>query len=567
MGDLSISNTIWSLGCACQEAFDSVFGSTVEKADKLAMKAANTFTDGVDSIAAYTFVKEPQHVTAAERALVPVVAVGYGVIALFPASCSDPESPPANDAGPRLDGPPHDFINPDGITCNYLGVKLDDSNVIVTTSDKTSSELSGRVLRFYAKDATNPGVSISSINSNDWQLNYQSQLSFEISSKIKLVSGLKAQPKVQIYFKGNNSNTPNLELSTIPGINAWVKQTLIIPLSLLPKTVGRIRFFVETKGADVDVLIKNVSFNCGNVADGGLGDQGVQPDLVRLPDSGVYVEQGSYDAVIKEGPVVDQGYSDGLVVIDQSGVSPDGVIPDYFITDILKPDTGAAPSGQLITGTPTYVHNMNAHDSANWQMSTWANGSPFDVMWKSSQITFANGFMTITLVKSPSGSQYSYDSGEYRTIQQIYTDGYFEARMKGAQGSGLISAFFIWGNSKDEVDIVEIPGKDCKGFQLNYYLKGVGGHETMVYPGGNFDACKDFHNYGVHKTTNFIKYYLDGKLVLTVINSTSTPLPSQPGHMMFNLWVPDKTLYGWAGQPTFTPPAKALVDWLKHLKP
>lgn len=479
--------------------------------------------------------------------------------------CSDSVAD-SNDSGLIRDGGPADFTNPDGITCKQVPVKLDENNVEVKASGNTSFELKDEVLRFFAKgaDSSNyPSVFIAPKNSNSWQLNSQSQLTFEISSDIKITFGTKARPKLQLFFSGNNSAKPDRELNSIPDINIWTKQKLVIPVGSLPKKVARIRFFVETDGADVEVSVKNISFNCGQVSDAGIGDQGVQPDLVRIPDTNFYMEQGAYDVAFNDGYIVDQGFSDGVVIIDQGKN-----FPDYLTPDSLKADTTATPSGQLITGTPTYVHNMNANDSANWLMANWVNGSPFDVIWKPGQISFAGGFMTINLNKCLSACQgYTYESGEYRTIKQVYTNGKFEARMKGAQGSGLVSAFFIWGSSKDEVDIVEILGKDCKGFQTNYYLKGVGGHETMIYPGGSFDACKDFHNYGVHKTASSIKYYVDGKLVLTALNSSSTPLPTQPGHMMFNLWATDSTLYSWAGKPSFTPPVKALVDWVKYVKP
>jgi|GEM_PF-2202476 len=230
----------------------------------------------------------------------------------------------------------------------------------------------------------------------------------------------------------------------------------------------------------------------------------------------------------------------------------------------------------LITWTPTLVQNMDRHDNVNWEMASWSNGDPFANTWQTDNITFNNGIMTITLdnqgcPQTCDGKPYA--SGEYRTQSENYGYGYYEVRMKPAQGSGLMAGSFftyrgVYGQSShDEIDI-EFLGKDpnCQTLQLNYYVEGRGNHEKVVHL--PFNACQEFHNYGFMWTNEALIWYVDGQEVHRVVENFNTPeheIPYRPGKIMVNLWPGTSSVEGWLGRFSYpNRPIQAQYDWIKY---
>ncbi|MFH1683508.1 MAG: family 16 glycosylhydrolase, partial [Candidatus Margulisiibacteriota bacterium] len=150
----------------------------------------------------------------------------------------------------------------------------------------------------------------------------------------------------------------------------------------------------------------------------------------------------------------------------------------------------------LITGTPTLKQEMDSPDRKNWQKANWSNGKPFNCTWQPDNVTFRNGIMRLTLDDEGCRSScdgWPFASGEYRTTQQTYKYGYYEARMKPAAGKGLVSSFFVYAGTYGKRDHHEIDleflGKNCKAVQTNYYAEGKGSHQRMISLG--FNACKE----------------------------------------------------------------------------
>src|SRR3989338_2057235 len=125
--------------------------------------------------------------------------------------------------------------------------------------------------------------------------------------------------------------------------------------------------------------------------------------------------------------------------------------------------------GALITWTPNLTQEMNGPDS-KWEASSWSNGNPFANTWQYDNVTFNGGIMALTLDNK--GCPQSCDnkptaSGEYRTTEEIYGYGYYEARMKAVKGNGVMAgSFFTYRGTygqptHDEIDF-EVLGKDCR---------------------------------------------------------------------------------------------------------
>jgi beta-glucanase (GH16 family) len=210
--------------------------------------------------------------------------------------------------------------------------------------------------------------------------------------------------------------------------------------------------------------------------------------------------------------------------------------------------------------------DFDSHDSANWHIANWSNGSPFDVTWQTDQIGFADSIMTLTLDDDgcPGGCDGKpYASGEYRT-NAFYGYGRVEGRLRAASGDGLVTSLFTYtgpsdGNPHDEIDI-EILGKDTTKVQFNYYVNGVGGHETVIDLG--FDAAGGFHTYAFQWSDSYIQWYVDGILKHSVSGGS---LPVTPGRIMANLWAVDATASGWAGSFSYPgSPVTAKYDWIRY---
>ncbi|MGD9212217.1 MAG: glycoside hydrolase family 16 protein [Desulfobacteraceae bacterium] len=193
----------------------------------------------------------------------------------------------------------------------------------------------------------------------------------------------------------------------------------------------------------------------------------------------------------------------------------------------------------------------------------WTNGEPFNCTWRSNCVTFDGGIMTLALNRE-SGSP-PFKCGEYRTNDN-FSYGYFEVRMKATNKVGTLNSFFTYtgpseNNPWDEIDI-EILGKNPRQMQTNYYTNGVGGHETLINLG--FDASADFHVYGFEWRENYIKWYVDGKLVHTEDGSRG-PLPKTPGKIMMNHW-PGTGVDGWLGPFDGATPQYAYYDYVSYSK-
>jgi beta-glucanase (GH16 family) len=217
----------------------------------------------------------------------------------------------------------------------------------------------------------------------------------------------------------------------------------------------------------------------------------------------------------------------------------------------------------------TFFDGLDYFDTTRWQKSDgWTNGNPFNVGWRADHVNFSGGFMTLQLDTSTctagcSGKPYA--SGEYRSVD-TYGYGKYETRFKAAKGSGLVTSFFTYtgtsGTSNHHEIDIEILGKDTTKIQTNYFVGGVGGHETLVPLG--FDASAGYHNYAFVWTADKIEWIVDDVVVHTEYAAAGKPLPSLPGKIMANMWA-GTGVDGWLG-PFIYPgtPITAKYDWIQY---
>ncbi|KAK3296476.1 concanavalin A-like lectin/glucanase domain-containing protein [Chaetomium fimeti] len=141
--------------------------------------------------------------------------------------------------------------------------------------------------------------------------------------------------------------------------------------------------------------------------------------------------------------------------------------------------------------------------------------------------------------------------------------GKVKARMKTSRGAGVVTAFILFSDVKDEIDY-EWVGVDLDTAQTNYYFQGIpdyvnGGNITL--DGNSYD---EFHDYEIEWTPDEIKWIVDGKLGRTkkrseTWNATSNQwaYPQTPSRVQISIWpggleTNAKGTVDWAGGP---------IDW------
>jgi hypothetical protein len=131
------------------------------------------------------------------------------------------------------------------------------------------------------------------------------------------------------------------------------------------------------------------------------------------------------------------------------------------------------------------------------------------------------------------------------------------SKLTTAQGKGVVTAFILMSDVKDEIDFEWI-GVDAHSVQSNYYSQGVTVYtngKNLTTPGGS--TVDDMHEYCLDWTEDSLTWSIDGDDLRTLNrkdtwNSTAGRFdyPQTPSRVMLSLWP--------AGLPTN---AKGTVDW------
>ena len=127
---------------------------------------------------------------------------------------------------------------------------------------------------------------------------------------------------------------------------------------------------------------------------------------------------------------------------------------------------------------------------------------------------------------------------------QNFLYGKFEAEIKPAPISGVITGMFLHRSSpRQEID-VEFLGRDCRKMLINvYYNPGVDGSKfdygyrgTPILIELDFDASQAYHLYSIEWYESCIRWFVDDQLVHERVNWEPTPIPHLPMQFHINLW-------------------------------
>lgn len=138
-----------------------------------------------------------------------------------------------------------------------------------------------------------------------------------------------------------------------------------------------------------------------------------------------------------------------------------------------------------------------------------------------------------------------YRSGALATVDK-FEHGRFEAEIRAARGSGLVTGLFLHRDSpRQEIDI-ELLGADPRIMLANVYFNpgdegaalGFGYRGSPCRINLGFDASLDFHHYAIDWRPGRILWLVDGKVVHERASWDPTPIPHLPMRLHVNLWAP-----------------------------
>lgn len=138
--------------------------------------------------------------------------------------------------------------------------------------------------------------------------------------------------------------------------------------------------------------------------------------------------------------------------------------------------------------------------------------------------------------------------------------GRVSARMKTGLGPGVVTAFILMSDVKDEIDY-EWVGVDLEVSQTNYYYQGIPDYTHSGNITGTSNINQNWHDYEINWTPEKIEWLVDGKVGRTVNkkdtwNKTANryDYPQTPSRVQLSLWPggADTNAAGtiaWAGGP------------------
>ncbi|EAW09511.1 glycoside hydrolase family 16 protein [Aspergillus clavatus NRRL 1] len=116
--------------------------------------------------------------------------------------------------------------------------------------------------------------------------------------------------------------------------------------------------------------------------------------------------------------------------------------------------------------------------------------------------------------------------------------GIVESHIKVAKGKGIISSVVLQSDDRDEIDW-EWVGYNTSEVQSNYFGKG---NDTTFDRGGTHsvpNADTEFHNYTTHWTAEKLEWWIDGKLIRTLMYNDALGgknFPQTPCNIRYGIW-------------------------------
>lgn len=149
------------------------------------------------------------------------------------------------------------------------------------------------------------------------------------------------------------------------------------------------------------------------------------------------------------------------------------------------------------------------------------------------------------VIDAAEGGVRPYRSGAFASVCS-FTYGRFEADIRAARGSGLVTGFFLHRDTpRQEIDI-EFVGADPGRMLVNVYFNpgddgtamGYGYRGSPCRIALDFDATAAFHRYAIDWRHDCVVWLVDGRVVHERASWDPTPIPHLSMRLHANLWAP-----------------------------
>ncbi|RFU75310.1 cell wall glucanase utr2 [Trichoderma arundinaceum] len=161
-------------------------------------------------------------------------------------------------------------------------------------------------------------------------------------------------------------------------------------------------------------------------------------------------------------------------------------------------------------------------------------GDPSKADWVAQgEPAYYNGNVLLTMPKNSVGTVLA--STEYMWYGNV------KAKFKTSRGKGVVTAFILLSDVKDEIDY-EFVGVDLGTAQTNWYFQGIPDYHNS----GNItlsDTFNNYHTYEINWTPDMIQWLVDGQVGRTVYrkdhwNATSNQwsFPQTPARVQLSIW-------------------------------
>jgi len=160
-------------------------------------------------------------------------------------------------------------------------------------------------------------------------------------------------------------------------------------------------------------------------------------------------------------------------------------------------------------------------------------------IFNTQNIKIDSGIIILQL-KAAKEAEKPYQGAEIRT-KKFFRYGKFTAKLKAPDGSGIVSAFFLYNphrKENKEIDF-EFLGKDNKIATLNHW---VNAKSNGVDVSLDKSFSNQYHDYTIEWRKNFIAWSVNGK----EIYRTTKAIPKVPLQIVFNIWI--SKYDSWAGK-------------------
>ena len=226
----------------------------------------------------------------------------------------------------------------------------------------------------------------------------------------------------------------------------------------------------------------------------------------------------------------------------------------------IEPTTVPESAPLVSNGDPVITLMGDTLNENAWYVSRHENSSGFyGADWKRENISNVNDGTALSLKRDATTPQ-GFTGSEIKS-RKIYGYGTYEAVMRPARGSGIVSAFFTYigpytGHPHDEIDF-EFLGTDLTQVHVNYWRNGKTGESAVIDLG--FDAGEAAHLYTFEWREGSIVWKVDGQVIHQTI-ADDPMVPVTFGQVHFSTWTGRGNMLRWHGPQTFEDGAQSEIS-------